>query len=1080
MRRLRTLLAALVALLAPAGVAAACTGASPDEPAASLSSCGPVISLPQWSDSAGWSLERAWATIQLGQVDGQGGLDLIGRDSLGLWVHRFDADLGQWTVAGDGGPAANLQDALGWGKPRSYETIQTADVTGDGRAEMLARGAEGVEVHTWDPTAQVFTRLDRGTDLPFSDAAGWDDPQYFETIQAADVDGDRRAELMARTAGGLQTYRFAPATGSWARVGGALTDLGPGWGRPSSYRTIQTADIDGDGDAELIGRGPAGLLTFDWTAQGWTRLGDPIPLLDSDGWGDEANALTIQAADLDGDRAEELIARADDGLLAWKYTTAWVPLRDGANETVLADLSDTAGFGVPQRYATIVTGQMDGKGGREVIARTATGVRVWTRTGTGWSGGWRELTTRAAGSALDLTGPEWDQAQHYGTFRTGDVDTGSPGDELVARGPYGIRTWRFDAGAGRFARPRDYGAFPAFAGTRAGAYTGISRLVTADQSDDLRTYLFRTPNRIQGSTLTDAIGKVAGLCTENGQQDNGAPSYGSCRLPSTGVVIPPGVTPDDWTAASNEVIRELWAAEGLQDHFADLDFVLGRLFVSDAGEKDAIYAALQVPEDAPPDKAAEAFKIIADFAVITADAIVPISENFLKQGISYATKLRDAGRALAATAHTISAGLDLAAAIRAGEPKKDPPDTWAEIATDVVTLQQQAEDAVFRQRRYARADYGLLMAIGNQVKLGRLEVDRWGALSAGRRTFAEWVYKQYLPSYWEAWLMDDGCFYYWQGGRFCTTPTGPWVASSNSRSFRAVLPDTSYCTNHLILISCGFAEPTPLLARQLWGKVTDACQYNPLSPQPGGDPGSAPGALQKDGNRAWDFGCSIDANIQDMVNGEDGWAFPRTECNLETVQSLDNPCQTVAPWVPLTGGTAGTTAGQAERVRRGDAAVTPGRGSTVVLTARHGLGRSAGRSVGATIESLLVEEPGRITRRETATHLTGRTHRPLRMSRRLVRGETAVHRGRSASRRADLRIDRRGLTLRVRGLRLTAPEACLRGARTVTLETRVRVHRRTEAGRPGSRLIVMRGRWACVRAADGSHAGLRVVSPARR
>ncbi len=41
---------------------------------------------------------------------------------------------------------------------------------------------------------------------PWSDAAGWSSPSYYATMQAADVNGDGKAELLGRSSAGIQTW----------------------------------------------------------------------------------------------------------------------------------------------------------------------------------------------------------------------------------------------------------------------------------------------------------------------------------------------------------------------------------------------------------------------------------------------------------------------------------------------------------------------------------------------------------------------------------------------------------------------------------------------------------------------------------------------------------------------------------------------------------------------------------------------------------------------------------------------------------------------------------------------------------
>lgn len=132
------------------------------------------------------------------------------------------------------------------------------------------------------------------------------------------------------------------------------------WNDPAYYCTIQLADIDGDGQAELIGRGPAGVLSnaFDISKGQWLTLAPGPALSDANGWYVPNAYMTMQTADLDGDGAEELFVLSSTGLKVWKYMTSssgpsWVGY--GAELTEIASY-----WALPQYYLTIQAGDLAG------------------------------------------------------------------------------------------------------------------------------------------------------------------------------------------------------------------------------------------------------------------------------------------------------------------------------------------------------------------------------------------------------------------------------------------------------------------------------------------------------------------------------------------------------------------------------------------------------------------------------------------------------------------------------------------------------------------------------------------------
>src|SRR5262249_55754691 len=160
--------------------------------------------------------------------------------------------------------------------------------------------AAGIEVWKCDPVSHLWSPMAPGPQL--SDAGGWNKAEYYSTLQCADIDGDNCYEILARSAAGIIVFKLDKGTNVW----GALPD-GPGWSdagswnQPSYYSTIQCADIDGDGCAEILARGAEGIVAFklDKATNGWRALANGPGWSDAGGWNHPSYYSTIRCADID-------------------------------------------------------------------------------------------------------------------------------------------------------------------------------------------------------------------------------------------------------------------------------------------------------------------------------------------------------------------------------------------------------------------------------------------------------------------------------------------------------------------------------------------------------------------------------------------------------------------------------------------------------------------------------------------------------------------------------------------------------------------------------------------------------------
>jgi hypothetical protein len=258
------------------------------------------------------------------------------------------------------GPA--WSDAASWNATRYFSTIRLLDFDGDGKQDVCARAAKGIVCHR--STGEAF-----GPELAgpaWSDAAGFTAAKYYGTLRTGDVDGDGKDDLCIRdNAGMLCTLSTGEGFGEPFR-GPEWSDT-YSWGNPLYYSSIRLADIDGDGKADLCARTAANLVCHFSTGTGFGPAVEVAPLSDASGWSDPSNAETLRTGDIDGDGAVDLCIRADASLSCWTY-------RDGAFVAIDGpDWSDASGWSADPYYQTIRLGDATGDGRADLCGRAAKG-----------------------------------------------------------------------------------------------------------------------------------------------------------------------------------------------------------------------------------------------------------------------------------------------------------------------------------------------------------------------------------------------------------------------------------------------------------------------------------------------------------------------------------------------------------------------------------------------------------------------------------------------------------------------------------------------------------------------------------
>jgi VCBS repeat protein/GlcNAc-PI de-N-acetylase len=274
-----------------------------------------------FSDAAGWLPAAYGSTLQLGDVNGDGKADVCGRKGDGIWCATANADGSAFDAASRW--STDFSDGDGWGASAGYYgSIHLGDVNGDGYADVCGRSPAGI-VCALNNKAGGFSSATLWSG-DFTDAQGWQPDQYGSTIQLGDINGDGKADVCGRGPNGVQCATASAGAGfADTRPWSLRNDFSDadGWSAGAAYYgSIRLADINGDGKADVCGRNAGGLVCAIANGAGFD-VAQPVTLQaysDGLGWSGAAYGATIQFADLGHDGRRDVCGRAATGLVCAK------------------------------------------------------------------------------------------------------------------------------------------------------------------------------------------------------------------------------------------------------------------------------------------------------------------------------------------------------------------------------------------------------------------------------------------------------------------------------------------------------------------------------------------------------------------------------------------------------------------------------------------------------------------------------------------------------------------------------------------------------------------------------------------
>jgi hypothetical protein len=378
----------------------------------------PAGTAPQpWSpsggltDASGFNNPMYNSTIRMGDVTGDGKAELCYRASNGYFCMVAGANGYVSTITGP-----PFSDAGGWSDPKFYSTIRMADVNGDGKSDICARGATGF--YCWLSNGAGFPNTIAGPAL--SDAGGWADVKYYSTIQMADVNGDGKADVCARSSTSFDCWLSNGTGFPTSFVGVALSDAS-GYGNPIYYETIRMADINGDGKADVCTRNYLRYDCYISNGAGFPTFVYGAPFSDASGFSNPMYYTTIKLADINGDGKADVCAR--------NYLRYDCFLSDGTafpSGITGPSMPDASGYNDPKYYSTIQLADINQDNKADVCVRASDAMHCYLSAG-------NNFNTHVQGpQAADSFG--WGNPEYYSTITVADVNgDGKPPMACTAR-----------------------------------------------------------------------------------------------------------------------------------------------------------------------------------------------------------------------------------------------------------------------------------------------------------------------------------------------------------------------------------------------------------------------------------------------------------------------------------------------------------------------------------------------------------------------------------------------------------------------------------------------------------------------
>ena len=333
----------------------------------------------------------------------------------------FEMTGGLWSTAFSANQVASVQSQ--WG------SFRLGDVDGDGKGDACIRLSSGV--HCARGTGSGFGPLHLWSNA-FSDINGWGPSAYGATLMLGDIDRDGDDDVCARGFAGLWCALSDGEKFLTPTIVNTSFSNAQGWSTSEArWGSLDMGDIDGDGDDDVCGRTHDGIHCA--IAENGT-LGNATPWFSEDftdqrGWGHAYYGGTIQLGDIDGDGRADICGRGAASIFC--AVSTGTAFRDFSRRAFRQDFSNDSGWlSRRSRWGSVVLANVSGDYFADVCGRDADGLTCGISQRTHFDAAVR--TTRRF-----FTDPSFLEGRYGGTLQAYDLD-GDGKDDMCALASEGL------------------------------------------------------------------------------------------------------------------------------------------------------------------------------------------------------------------------------------------------------------------------------------------------------------------------------------------------------------------------------------------------------------------------------------------------------------------------------------------------------------------------------------------------------------------------------------------------------------------------------------------------------------------